>query len=86
MLKSPIEASSYDSKQRYYIYKTSLTFSGLDVSKEVEVKEVEAKEIVEDVKEPEVIEKKSDSNIELVKVVASDIVANLSPIVNNSDG
>jgi hypothetical protein len=63
-----------------------LTFTGLDVSKEVEVKEVEAKEIVEDVKEPEVIEKKSDSNIELVKVVASDIVANLSPIVNNSDG
>merc|ERR1712129_229470 len=49
---------------------------GLDVSKEVEVKE-----IVEDVKEPEVSEKKSDSNIELVKVVASDIVTNLSPIV-----
>lgn len=49
---------------------------GLDVSKEVEVKET-----VEDVKEPEVIEKKSDSNIELVKVVASDIVTNLSPIV-----
>merc|ERR1711971_779720 len=49
---------------------------GLDVSKEVEVKE-----IVEDVKEPEIIEKKSDSNIELVKVVASDIVTNLSPIV-----
>ena len=36
---------------------------------------------MEDVKEPEVIEKKSDSNIELVKVVASDIVTNLSPIV-----
>merc|ERR1711971_1248545 len=49
---------------------------GLDVSKEVEVKET-----VEDVKEPEVIEKKSDSNIELVKVVASNIVTNLSPIV-----
>merc|ERR1711971_112864 len=49
---------------------------GLDVSKEVEVKET-----VKDVKEPEVIEKKSDSNIELVKVVASDIVTNLSPIV-----
>merc|ERR1712008_673156 len=49
---------------------------GLDVSKEVEVKE-----IVEDVKEPEVIEKKSDSNIELVKVMASDIVTNLSPVV-----
>merc|ERR1712203_1140093 len=53
---------------------------GLDVSKEVEVKET-----VEDVKEPEVIEKKSDSNIELVKVVASDIVTNLSPIVTNSE-
>merc|ERR1711971_1453290 len=53
---------------------------GLDVSKEVEVKE-----IVEDVREPEIIEKKSDSNIELVKVVASDIVTNLSPIVTNSE-
>merc|ERR1712129_616298 len=53
---------------------------GLDVSKEVEVKE-----IVEDVKEPEVIEKKSDSNIELVKVVATDIITNLSPILTNSE-
>ena len=60
----------------YKTFKTYIVFTGLDVSKEVEVKET-----VEDVKEPEVIEKKSDSNIELVKVVASDIVTNLSPIV-----
>ena len=58
----------------YKTFKTYIVFTGLDVSKEVEVKET-----VEDVKEPEVIEKKSDSNIELVKVVASDIVNNLSP-------
>ena len=60
----------------YKTFKTYIVFTGLDVSKEVEVKET-----VEDVKEPEVIEKKSDSNIELVKVVASNIVTNLSPIV-----
>ena len=53
----------------YKTFTNSIVFTGLDVSKEVEVKET-----VEDVKEPEVIEKKSDSNIELVKVVASDIV------------
>ena len=64
----------------YKTFKTYIVFTGLDVSKEVEVKET-----VEDVKEPEVIEKKSDSDIELVKVVASDIVTNLSPIVTNSE-
>ena len=64
----------------YKAFKTSIIFTGLDVSKEVEVKE-----IVEDVKEPEVIEKKSDSNIELVKVVATDIITNLSPILTNSE-
>ena len=64
----------------YKTFKTYIVFTGLDVSKEVEVKET-----VEDVKEPEVIEKKSDSNIELVKVVASGIVTNLSPIVTNSE-
>ena len=77
--------NGYSDFQHWYLmyktFKTSIVFTGLDVSKEVEVKET-----VEDVKEPEVIEKKNDSNIELVKVVASDIVSvehvvNFSPIV-----